>query len=262
MVNAVGARVVEVQTRMENNYEIDPADLEAAITENTRLLILNTPSNPTGAVYRRETLEKIAEIAIRRNIMILSDEIYEKLTYDADKPHISIASLSEEINELTITVNGFSKTYAMTGWRLGYLRASRWLARRIIAFQSHTTSNATTFAQYGAMAALEGKAEKEVEHMCAEFAKRRDLVFQLISAIPGVKCIRPQGAFYLLCDVSSFGMSSEEFCNRLLAENKLAAIPCCSFGAEGQIRLSYACSEATIREAARRLEAFCKEHGN
>lgn len=99
-------------------------------------------------------------------------------------------------------------------------------------------------------------------HMCAEFAKRRDLVFQLISAIPGVKCIRPQGAFYLLCDVSSFGMSSEEFCNRLLAENKLAAIPCCSFGAEGQIRLSYACSEATIREAARRLEAFCKEHGN
>ena len=262
MVTAVGAKVVEIPTRMENNYELDPADLEAAITENTRLLILNTPSNPTGAVYRRETLEKIAEIAVRRNIMILADEIYEKLTYDADKPHVSIASLSDEVNEHVVTVNGFSKTYAMTGWRLGYLRAPRWLARRIIAFQSHTTSNPTTFAQYGAIAALEGKADKEVRHMCEEFAKRRDLVYELISAIPGVKCIRPQGAFYLLCDVSSFGMTSEEFCNRLLAEEKLAAIPCCSFGAEGQIRLSYACSEENIRDAAGRLDAFCREHGN
>ena len=260
MVTAVGAKVVEVPTRMENNYELDAADLDAAITENTRLLILNTPSNPTGAVYRRATLEKIAEVVLRRNIMILADEIYEKLTYDADKPHVSIASLSDEINEHVITVNGFSKTYAMTGWRLGYLRASRWLARRIIAFQSHATSNATTFAQYGAIAALEGKADKEVAHMCAEFAKRRDLVYNLVSAIPGVKCIRPQGAFYLLCDVSSFGMTSEEFCNRLLAEEKLAVIPCCSFGAEGQIRLSYACSEENIREAARRLEIFCREH--
>lgn len=260
MVTAVGAKVVEVPTRMENNYELDAADLDAAITENTRLLILNTPSNPTGAVYRRATLEKIAEVALRRNIMILADEIYEKLTYDADKPHVSIASLSDEINEHVITVNGFSKTYAMTGWRLGYLRASRWLARRIIAFQSHATSNATTFAQYGAIAALEGKADQEVALMCAEFAKRRDLVYNLVSAIPGVKCIRPQGAFYLLCDVSSFGMTSEEFCNRLLAEEKLAVIPCCSFGAEGQIRLSYACSEENIREAARRLEIFCREH--
>lgn len=260
MVNAVGAKVVEIPTRMENNYEVDPADLEAAITDKTRLLILNTPSNPTGAVYRRETLEKIAEIAVRRNIMILSDEIYEKLTYDADKPHVSIGSLSDAVNDLVITVNGLSKTYAMTGWRLGYLRAPRWLAKRIIAFQSHTTSNATTFAQYGAIAALEGKAEKEVAHMCAEFAKRRDLVYELISAIPGVKCIRPQGAFYILCDIRSYGMSSEEFCNQLLAEDKLAAIPCCSFGAEGQIRLSYACSEANIRDAAKRLEAFCLRH--
>ena len=249
-------------SELENTEFSEETDLEAAITENTRLLILNTPSNPTGAVYRRETLEKIAEIAVRRNIMILADEIYEKLTYDADKPHVSIASLSDEVNEHVVTVNGFSKTYAMTGWRLGYLRAPRWLARRIIAFQSHTTSNPTTFAQYGAIAALEGKADKEVRHMCEEFAKRRDLVYELISAIPGVKCIRPQGAFYLLCDVSSFGMTSEEFCNRLLAEEKLAAIPCCSFGAEGQIRLSYACSEENIRDAAGRLDAFCREHGN
>ena len=213
-----------------------------------------------GAVYTEEEIRAIAAVCERAGIYVLSDEIYEKLTYDADKPHVSIASLSDEINEHVITVNGFSKTYAMTGWRLGYLRASRWLARRIIAFQSHATSNATTFAQYGAIAALEGKADKEVAHMCAEFAKRRDLVYNLVSAIPGVKCIRPQGAFYLLCDVSSFGMTSEEFCKRLLAEEKLAVIPCCSFGAEGQIRLSYACSEENIREAARRLEIFCREH--
>ncbi|MDR0933210.1 MAG: pyridoxal phosphate-dependent aminotransferase [Victivallales bacterium] len=262
MVAAVGAKTVEIPTKMENNYELDPVALEAAITEHTRLLILNTPSNPTGAVYRRETLEKIAEIALRRNIMILSDEIYEKLTYDADKPHVSIGSLSEEVNANVITVNGFSKTYAMTGWRLGYLRAPRWLSQRIIAFQSHTTSNATTFAQYGAIAALEGKAEKEVKHMCKEFASRRDLIYRLVSAIDGVKCIRPQGAFYLLCDISSFGMPSEEFCNRLLAEEKLAVIPCQAFGTEGQIRLSYACSEANIRDAAKRLEAFCREQRN
>jgi len=259
MVKAAGAKVVEIQTKAENNYELCPADLEKAITENTRLLILNTPSNPTGAVYRKETLEKIAEIAVRRNIMVLSDEIYEKLVYDTDKPHVSIASLSPEINVRTITVNGLSKTYAMTGWRLGYLTAPRWLTKRIIAFQSHSTSNATTFAQYGAMAALEGKAETEVKHMIAMFAKRRDLIYSLISKIDGVKCIRPQGAFYLLCDISSFGLKSEDFCNQLLERKKLAAIPCWSFGAEGTIRLSYACSEKNIEDAVNRLTEFCKE---
>ncbi len=259
MVKATGAKVVEIQTKAENNYELCPADLEKAITENTRLLILNTPSNPTGAIYRKETLEKIAEIAVRRNIMVLSDEIYEKLVYDADKPHVSIASLSPEINARTITVNGLSKTYAMTGWRLGYLTAPRWLTKRIIAFQSHTTSNATTFAQYGAMAALEGKAEVEVKHMIETFAKRRDLIYSLISKIDGIKCIRPQGAFYILCDISSFGLKSEEFCNQLLERKKLAAIPCWSFGAEGNIRLSYACSDKNIMDAVNRLTEFCKE---
>lgn len=259
MVKAVGAKVVEIETTADNNYELCPADLEKAITENTRLLILNTPSNPTGAIYRKETLEKIAEIAVRRNIMVLSDEIYEKLVYDADKPHVSIASLSPEINARTITVNGLSKTYAMTGWRLGYLTAPRWLTKRIIAFQSHTTSNATTFAQYGAMAALEGKAGVEVKHMIETFAKRRDLIYSLISKIDGIKCIRPQGAFYILCDISSFGLKSEEFCNQLLERKKLAAIPCWSFGAEGNIRLSYACSDKNIMDAVSRLTEFCKE---
>ncbi len=259
IVGATGARVTVIPTRAENNYEPDPAELEAAITENTRLLILTTPNNPTGAVYRRETLEKIAEIAVRRNVMVLSDEIYEKLTYDAQAPHVSIASLNPEINERTITVNGFSKTYAMTGWRLGYLSAPLWLTKRIIAFQSHTTSNATTFAQYGALAALRGEAESEVRAMCAAFASRRDLVYDQIRDIPGVRCTRPQGAFYLLCDISSFGLDSVTFCKRLLQEKQLAAIPCTAFGAEYCIRLSYACSEENIRKAAARLREFCRQ---
>ncbi len=259
MIRGAGAKVVEIGTRPEDNYELDPNELEAVINENTRALILCSPSNPTGAVYRRATLEKIAEIAVRRNIVVIADEIYEKLVYDADKPHVSIASLNDAINERTVTVNGLSKTYAMTGWRLGYLTAPLWLTKRIIAFQSHTTSNATTFAQYGAMAALRGEAEAQVKMMCGEFAKRRDLIYDLVSRIPGVKCVRPQGAFYLLCDISSFGLSSEEFCNRLLDKVHLAAIPCAAFGAEGYIRLSYACSEANIRTAAERLAKQCAE---
>lgn len=256
MVHASGAKVVEVKTAPEDNFELDAAKLEAAVTERTKLLILTTPSNPTGAVYSRKRLEAIAEVAVRHNFMVLADEIYEKLVYDADKPHVSIASLSDAIRERTVTVNGFSKTYSMTGWRVGYLTAPLWLAKRIIAFQSHSTSNVTTFAQYGALAALKGCAKAEVETMRQAFAARRDLIYKLVSAIPGVKCLRPQGAFYLLCDISAFGLSSADFCTRLLEEEKLAVIPCGSFGAEGMIRLSYACSEDNIRKAAERLAAF------
>ena len=256
MVKTTGAKVVIVNTKAENNFELDPAELEAAVTDKTKLMILTTPSNPTGAVYSRSKLEAIAEIAVKNNFMILADEIYEKLVYDADKPHISIASLSEAVRNLTITVNGCSKAYSMTGWRIGYLTAPLWLAKRIIAFQSHTTSNVTTFAQYGAIAALEGKANDDIEAMRQAFAKRRDLIYSLVSAIPGVKCLRPQGAFYLLCDISAFGMGSDEFCTRLLEEEKLAAIPCSSFGADNMIRFSYACSEENIRQAADRLQKF------
>jgi aspartate aminotransferase len=256
MVKAAGAKPVVIQTKAENNYELLPADLEAAVTENTRLLILTTPSNPTGAVYRKETLEAIAGIAVAKNFMVLSDEIYEKLVYDDDKPHVSIASLNDEINELTITVNGFSKAYAMTGWRLGYLSAPLWLAKKIGAFQSHTTSNPTTFAQYGALVALKD-SDAEVEKMRQAFAVRRDLIYSLVSDIPGVNCIRPQGAFYLLCDISSFGLSSADFCAKLLEEKKVAAIPCEAFEAPGNIRLSYACSEDNIKEAVSRIKDFC-----
>jgi aspartate aminotransferase len=257
MVRAAGAEVVTLDCLASNNYEVDPEQLEAAITERTKLFILNSPSNPTGAVYREETLKAIAEVATRENIMVLSDEIYEKLTYDDDAPHLSIASLSSEIAERVITVNGFSKAYAMTGWRLGYLAAPEWLVKRVSALQSHTTSNPTTFAQSGALAALTGPAEP-VEMMRAAFAKRRDLIHSLISDIPGVECIRPSGAFYIFCDISSFGLSSQDFCAGLLESQKMAAVPGAPFGAEGNIRLSYACSESVIEDAADRLRKFTR----
>ncbi len=256
MVRGVGAVPVYVETTAANNYELLPQDLEKAITSKTKLLILNTPSNPTGAVYRRATLEAIAEIAVRRDIMIMSDEIYEKLVYDAELPHISIASLSPEIAARTVTVNGFSKSYAMTGWRLGYLNAPLWLAKRIIAFQSHTISNPTTFTQYGALAALE-QCDGQVEDMRKIFAHRRDMIVKLLADVPKVKFIRPAGAFYVFCDVSAFGIGSVEFCDRLLAEEKLAAIPGEFFGAPYSVRLSYACSESTIEKAVARFKKFC-----
>jgi aspartate aminotransferase len=258
MVKAAGAELKVIPCKAENNYEILPADLEAEVTENTKLLILNTPSNPTGAVYRKSTLEAIADIAVKNNFMVLSDEIYEKLVYDADSPHISIASLNDQIADLTITVNGLSKAYAMTGWRVGYLTAPLWLVKKIAALQSHTTSNPTSFVQYGALAAVEGTQEP-VEKMRQAFSKRRDLIFELISGIPGLTCIRPTGAFYIFVNVSSFGLSADEFCKKLLAEKKVAAIPGESFGADGNIRMSYACSENTIIEAVKRLKEFCQE---
>lgn len=258
MVTASGAKSVFVDTQAENNYELLPADLEKVITPNTRLLLLNTPSNPTGAVYRKKTIEAIAAIAVKCNFMVLSDEIYEELIYEKDFPHVSIGSLNKEIAELTITVNGFSKAYAMTGWRLGYLTAPLWLSKKIGALQSHLTSNPTTFAQYGALKALAG-GKDEVHRMRDSFAIRRDLICNLINEIPKVKSIRPQGAFYLFCDISASGLKSGEFCDRLLEEEKLVTIPGDAFGADNCIRLSYACSEENIRKAISRLKNFCSK---
>lgn len=256
MVKAAGAKAIILESSPENNYEVLPSELERAMTPRTKLLILNSPSNPTGAVYRRKTVEAIAELALRHNVMVMSDEIYEKLVYDAEFPNVSIASLSKEMGELTITINGFSKAYSMTGWRLGYLSAPKWLSDRIAAFQSHTTSNPTSFAQYGALAALTGD-QRPVEAMRQAFAKRRDLIYRLVSSIPGIKTIRPAGAFYLFFDISSFGLKSGEFINRLLDEEKVAAVPGLPFGDDRCARVSYACSEAMIEDAAARLARFC-----
>jgi len=240
-------------------FGVDLDEIAAACSERTKIVFVNSPSNPTGAVYRRRSLEAIAAVAVKRQFMVLADEIYEKLTYDAGFPHVSIASLNPEIAALTITANGFSKVYSMTGWRLGYLAAPEWLAKKIDALQSHTTSNATSFAQAGALAALKGD-QAPVEAMRQAFAVRRDLIHSLMSAIPGVRCIKPQGAFYLLCDISAVNPDAMAFSDQLLAEAKTAVVPCDAFGVDGHIRLSYACSEQVIRESARRIGEFCRAH--
>lgn len=257
MIKASGAKVVEVVTHPENNFEPIKADLEKAITSKTKLIICNSPNNPTGAVYSLKTLQMIADIAVKNNIMVLSDEIYEKLVYNPQVKHISIASLNPQIADLTITVNGFSKAYAMTGWRLGYLTAPLWLAKRISALQSHATSNATSFVQYAAVTALEGKADADVAAMIKAFASRRDLICSLLKDVPNLSFFEPQGAFYVMCNIAKTGLNADEFAKKILEDKLLAVIPCTAFGAPDYVRLSYACSEANIKEAVKRLNEFC-----
>lgn len=258
MIKASGAKMVTVNTKAENNFAPTKEDLEQAITPNTKLIIVNSPSNPTGAVYSKETLSMIADIAVKNNIMVLSDEIYEKLIYDDKIKHISIASLNEKIADLTITINGFSKAYAMTGWRLGYLVAPSWLAKRISALQSHATSNATTFVQYAAVTALQGKADKELDNMVQTFAQRRKLLCKLLKEIPQISFIEPQGAFYVMCNIAKTNKTAKDFAQELLEQKLLTVIPCESFGAPEYIRLSYACSEPQIIESIKRLKEFCQ----
>ena len=258
MISASGATPVLVRTTPENNFELTEDDLKRHVTGRTRLVVLCSPSNPTGAVYRRRTLEMLGAWAVRKNFMILSDEVYEKLAYDADRPHVSIASLAPEFAEHTVTVNSFSKSYAMTGWRVGFLSAPLWLTKKIDALQTHFVANVTTFAQYGALKALQ-ECSSECDRMKTAFAGRRALFCDLLANVPGLKFIRPSGAFYVFCDISAYGMNSTEFCERLMSEAYIAAAPGCGFGADNFVRFSYACSEETLRTAAESLRRFCKK---
>ena len=256
MINAAGAKPVLVPTSPENNFELTEEDLQKYVNERTRLVILCSPSNPTGTVYRKEALEMLGKYAVEKNFMVLSDEVYELLAYDEDRPHISIASLSQEINDRTITINSFSKSYAMTGWRVGYLTAPQWLSSKIDALQTHFVANVTTFAQYGALEALR-RGPGECMKMKEVFAARRDRFCDMLSAIPGLKIIRPSGAFYVFADISAFGLGSMEFCDRLMDEAYIAAAPGCGFGADSFVRFSYACSDEVLEKAASGLSAFC-----
>ena len=258
MVSASGARPVFVRTRPENNFEITEEDLAHYVTEKTRLVILCSPSNPTGAVYRKAALKTLGRWAVEKNFMILSDEVYEKLAYDKDQPHVSVASLAPEIAEHTITINSFSKSYAMTGWRVGFLTAPLWLTKKIDALQTHFVANVTTFAQYGALKALR-ECSADCERMKQAFAKRRKLFCGLLEQVPGLKFVRPSGAFYVFCDISAYGLSSMDFCDRLMDEAFIAAAPGCGFGADDFVRFSYACSEDTLRNASAMLKEFCSK---
>jgi aspartate aminotransferase len=256
MVRIVGAQPVFVQTRQENNWKITPEDFENAMTPRTKMIILNSPGNPTGSVYTREELKALAEVAAEEDIFILSDEIYEKLTYDGAE-HVSVASVSPEAYDLTITVNGFSKAYSMTGWRLGYLAAPEPIARVIDSMQSHMTSNACSFAQYGGLAALTSDQQCVVD-MREEFDIRRQYMFERITQIPGITAVRPQGAFYVLANISSLGLKSQNFADRLLSKANVALVPGIAFGDDRTVRLSYATSLDIIKSGLDRIEEFCR----
>jgi aspartate aminotransferase len=258
MVRLAGGIPVIVDTKIENGWKITPDEFEDAMSPLTKMIIMNSPGNPTGSVYSKEELTKIAEIAIAEDIVILSDEIYEKLVYGESK-HVSMASISKEIYENTITINGFSKAYAMTGWRLGYTAAPKRIAEAIDTIQSHTTSNPTTFAQFGAIAALQGD-QQVVSDMRDEFDVRRQYMLGRLQGIKNVKVIEPLGAFYFLVNIEPIGIKSVNFCEKLLSKAKVAAVPGVAFGAEHTIRFSYATGLDVINGGMDRFEEFCAQH--
>ena len=256
MVKLVGAEPVIVQTKASNAYKMTAEEFENAMTPRTKMVIINSPGNPTGSVYTREELEALVEVALTEDIFILSDEIYEKLIYD-DAKHVSVASLSKEAYDLTITVNGFSKAYAMTGWRLGYLGVPEEIAKVIDSLQSHSTSGPNSFAQKGAIAALKG-SQQCVTDMRDEFNVRREYMFERLAAIPNVTTVKPLGAFYMLADISKFGLSSTNFADRLLSKAEVAVVPGIAFGDDKTVRLSYATDLETIKTGLDRIEQFCR----
>ena len=256
MVRLAGAEPVFVTTTEENHWKMTAADFENAMTPRTKMVIINTPGNPTGSVYTREELEAIAEVAIEEEILILSDEIYEKLVYD-DTEHISIGSLSPEAHDLTITVNGFSKAYAMTGWRLGYLGAPDAIAKAIDSLQSHSTSNPCSFAQKGGLAALQGD-QTLVNDMRDEFNVRRDYMYDRLTKIANVTVSKPAGAFYMLVNIGKLGLNSTNFSDRLLSKAGVAVVPGVAFGDDRTIRLSYATSLDIIKRGLDKFEDFCR----
>jgi aspartate aminotransferase len=258
MVKLAGAVPKLVLADDSTGFKLTPAQLEASITPKTKLLIINSPSNPTGAVYTSAELEALTAVAVKHNLYIMSDEIYEHLTYDGAK-HVSPASFSPEAFARTIIVSGFAKTYAMTGWRLGTTVAPAPIAKAISELQSQMTSNATTFAQYGAVAALKEteKTDAALKTMLTAFDRRRKFLHAELNKIPGVKCLLAEGAFYLFPNISSFGLSSADFCAKLLDAEKVAAVPGSAFGAEGYLRLSYATSDEIIAKGVSRLARFC-----
>ncbi len=256
MVRLVGAEPVIVPTMERNHWKMRPEDFQNAMTPRTKMLIMNSPCNPTGSVYTREELEAIVEVASGEDIYILSDEIYEKLVYDEAK-HVSIGSLSKEAYDLTITVSGFSKSYAMTGWRLGFLAAPEAVAKAVDSIQSHTTANPSSFSQRGALAALKGD-QQSVADMREEFDMRRNYMTDRLSKIPNVTAVKPQGAFYVLVNVSQLGLTSQNFADRLLSKSNVAVVPGAAFGDDRTIRLSYATSIDIIKKGLDRFQDFCR----
>jgi aspartate aminotransferase len=260
-VKLAGGEPVFVQAPEAEGFRVTAAAIARAITPRTRMLILNSPSNPTGAALRADELRRIADLAVERDLLVVSDEIYEKLTYDGLK-HVSIASLGEAIYRRTLTVNGFSKAYSMTGWRLGYVAGDAEIVAAMGRIQDQSTSNATSFAQAGAVAALTGPQEA-VAQMAAAFEDRRNVIVDRLNAVPGMHCVKPDGAFYVFPNVAGLLSDrvpdSDALTEYLLAEAKVAVVPGSGFGAPQHIRLSYATSMELIEKGVDRIEAVAKK---
>ena len=256
MVKLTGAKPVILPTSDKTEFKVTLDQLRSAITPRTRLFILNSPSNPTGSLYTREEIKALGDLCIEKGVLIMSDEIYEKLVYDGAE-HVSVASFSQRHYEQTILVHGFAKAYSMTGWRLGYLAAPEPIAKAIDAIQSHSTSNPCSFAQKGGVAALNGPQD-HLKSWLAEYAKRRSYAHQRLNSIPGISCVNAKGAFYLFPNISRLCLKSSDFCARLLEQEKVAAVPGVAFGADDYLRISYATSMANIEKGLDRIERFAK----
>src|SRR5438477_3556235 len=256
MVKLASATPVIVQTTDKTEFKVTPEALRRAITPRTRLFILNSPSNPTGSVYTPSEIKALGDVCLEKDVLIMSDEIYEHLLYDGAK-HISVASFSQAHHEHTIVVHGFAKAWSMTGWRLGFLAAPEPIAKAIDAIQSHSTSNPTSFAQKGAVAALTGPQD-HLPRWLADYDKRRAYAWKKLNSIRGISCVNSKGAFYLFPNISRLGLKSTDFCAKLLESEKVAAVPGIAFGADDYIRLSYATSLANIEKGLDRLEKFAR----
>lgn len=263
VVKVCGGVPVYIDCKKENKYKFSAEELKAAITPKTKMLIFNSPSNPTGAVYNEEEVRAIAAVCEEAGIFVLADEIYEKLCYNGVKP-FSIAKCSEKMQDLTITVNGVSKTYAMTGWRIGYLAAPKDIAKAIDSFQSHATSNASSISQHATIEALKAP-EAEIQEMVNVFDKRRAKLLSLIAEIDGVQAVEPDGAFYVMMVISDLFDKTYDgkvidgsiaFADALLDGEKVATVPGISFGADDCVRLSYSLSEEDIEEGLARIKRF------
>ena len=266
LVKLAGGNPVFVECKEENDYKFTIEALEKATTKKTKAIVINSPNNPTGSIYSENELREIAEFAKKHDLIIISDEMYEKLIYDGEK-HISIASLSEDAYNRTIIVNGFSKAFAMTGWRLGYSAANEEITKLMSSIQSHMTSNANSITQYAAVEALNGPKDA-LNEMVKEFEERRNYMTNLIDNIEGLSYIRPSGAFYVMINIKNCinkSLNGEtikdsmDFSKMLLDEEKVAVIPGAAFGLENYIRLSYATSKDMIGEGLKRIECFTKK---
>lgn len=250
-----GAKVVKIDTKLENSFKLTASELREAITDKTKVLVLPFPNNPTGAILTKEELEELASVLRGTNIAVLSDEIYAELTYG--KEHTSIASI-DGMRERTIIASGFSKAYAMTGWRLGYICAPAPLAKEMLKLHQFAIMCAPTASQFGAVEAMKN-GDEDIAYMRAEYDRRRVFILDGLRKI-GIECFEPEGAFYIYPNIGKFGLTSEEFCERLLYEHRCAIVPGTAFGesGEGFARISYAYSLKHIKEALKRIEAFVK----